>query len=104
MKPRVRELRGDFALLKTPTTSFRANALYLEVIRLAYNLVIAFQRGFLAECWQSHTIQKLRSKLFLLAGELTRPQNRRSLRLKDSPLIERLAEEILSRTAGLSPL
>jgi len=29
---------------KIPTRAFAANALYLEVIRLAYNLVTAFQR------------------------------------------------------------
>jgi hypothetical protein len=27
-----------------PTHAFEANALYLEVVRLAYNLVTAFQR------------------------------------------------------------
>ena len=37
MEPRIHELREDFALRKIPTSSFEANALYLEVIRLAYN-------------------------------------------------------------------
>jgi hypothetical protein len=39
MEPRIRELREDFALRKIPTASFAANALYLEIVRLAYNLV-----------------------------------------------------------------
>lgn len=104
MEPRIRELREDFALRKIPTASFEANALYLEVIRLAYNLVTAFQRACLPESWHSDTLQKLRFKLFLLPGELTRPQNRPTLRLKDSPLIQRLAEEIPARIARLSPL
>ena len=43
MEPRICELREDFALRKIPTASFAANALYLEIIRLAYNLVTAFQ-------------------------------------------------------------
>lgn len=44
MERRIRELREDFALPKIPSRSFAANALYLEIIRLAYNLVTAFQR------------------------------------------------------------
>ena len=60
------------------------------MIRLAYNLVTAFQRTCLPESWQTYTLQKLRFKLFLLPGELTRPQNRPILRLKESPPIQRL--------------
>ena len=104
MEPRIHELREDFALRKIPTASFEANALSLEVIRLAYNLVTAFQRTCLPESWQGHTLPKLRFKLFLLPGELTRPQNRPTLRLKDSSLIQRLAEDMLARVAKLSPL
>ena len=104
MEPRIHELREDFALRKIPTASFEANALYLEVIRLAYNLVTAFQRTCLPESWQSYTLQKLRFKLILLPGQLTRPQNRPTLRLKESPLIQRLADDILARVAKLSPL
>src|SRR5260221_14435695 len=59
MEPRIRELREDFALRKIPTASFAANALYLEIVRLAYNLVTAFRRN--------------------------RPQNRPILRLRESP-------------------
>src|SRR6516164_8435370 len=43
MERRIREIREDYALRKIPTHAFEANALYLEVIRLAYNLVTAFQ-------------------------------------------------------------
>src|SRR5437667_591927 len=82
MEPRICELREDFALRKIPTASFAANSLYLEIIRLAYNLVTAFQRNCLQESWQSLTLEKSRYKLFLLPGELTRPQNRPVLRLR----------------------
>ncbi len=56
----------------TPSARFplrrsRPNALYLEIVRLAYNSVTAFQRNCLEESWQSlPTLQKLRYKLFLL--------------------------------------
>jgi hypothetical protein len=104
METRIRELREDFALRKIPTASFAANALYLEVVRLAYNLVTAFQRSCLEESWQSLTLQRLRYKLFLIPGELTRPQNRPVLRLRPSPMLEDLSEKILARAARLRPL
>src|SRR5580692_8506470 len=104
MEPRICELREDFALRKIPTASFAANAIYLEVIRLAYNLVTAFQRTCLPETWQSHTLQTLRFKLFLLPAELTRTHNRPALRLRESPHLQRLAHEILAKIDSLTPL
>jgi hypothetical protein len=104
MEPRIRELREDFALRKIPTRTFAANALYLEVVRLAYNLVTAFQRTCLPEEWQSLTLSKLRHRLFWLPGELTRPQNRPTLRLANSPTIQAWTEKILHRVHKLKPL
>jgi hypothetical protein len=104
MEPRIAELREDFALRKIPTASFVANAFYLEIIRLAYNLVTAFQRICLQESWQHLTLAKLRQKLFLLPGELTRPQNRPILRLRESPLLQDLAHDISSNIRKLDPL
>jgi hypothetical protein len=53
MEPRICELREDYALRKIPTSSLTANALYMEILRLAYNLVTAFSAelpgGILAE-------------------------------------------------------
>jgi hypothetical protein len=104
MEPRIHELREDFAVRKIPTASFEANALYLEVIRLAYNLVAIFQRMCLPEEWQSLTLSKLRRRLFWLPGELTRPQNRPTLRLAKSRIIATWSEQILHRTHKLKPL
>ena len=104
MEPRICELREDFAMRKIPTASFAANSLYLEIIRLAYNLVTAFQRNCLEESWQNLTLQKLRYKLFLLPGELTRPHNRPILRLKESPILRDLARDILKGVHRLKPL
>ena len=104
MEPRIRELREDFALRRIPTRAFAANALYLEVIRLAYNLVIAFQRTCLPESWQNFPLSKLRKKLFWLPAELTRPQNRPTLRLAEIPAIQGLAEKILHQVHRQKPL
>lgn len=100
MEPRICELREDFGLRKIPTASFAANALYLEIIRLAYNLVPAFPRNCLKESWQNLTLQKLRYKLFLLPGELTRPV----LRLQESSFLRDLARDVLKRVHRLKPL
>ena len=104
MERRIREIREDYALRKIPTRAFAANALYLEVIRLAYNLITAFQRTCLPEDWQTLTLSKLRRRLLWLPGELTRPQNRPTLRLANSRLIEMWAEKILHRVHKVKPL
>jgi len=104
LEPRLRELLEDYALRKIPTRSFQANALFLEIIRLAYNLVTAFQRLCLPESWQRFTLSKLRYKLFLLPGELTRPQNRPVLRLRESSILQALADDILRSIKTLRPL
>jgi hypothetical protein len=104
MEPRIRELREDFALRRIPTRVFAANALYLEVIRLAYNLVTAFQRTCLPQAWRDLTLTKLRHKLFWLPGELTRPQNRPPLRLAEIPALRDLTEKILHQVHRQKPL
>jgi hypothetical protein len=104
MEPRIRELREDYALRKIPTRAFAANALYLEVVRLAYNLVTAFQLTCLPEGWQSLTLSKLRHRLFWLPGELTRPQNRPTLRLPSRPAIQEWTTHILHQIHTLKPL
>ena len=104
LERRIRELREDYALRKVPTRAFAANALYLEIVRLAYNLVTAFQRTCLPEDWQSLTLSKLRHRLFWLPGELSRPENRPTLWLGNSIPIRMWTEKILSRAHKVKPL
>lgn len=104
MEPRIGELREHFALRKIPTRAFDANALYLEIIRLAYNLVTAFQRICLPPDWQDLTLRTLRYKLLWLPGELTRPQNRPMLRIADSPIVRKWADKIRSNIQKVKPL
>lgn len=101
---RIRELRQDFAFANIPTRAFAANVLYLEIVRLAYNIVTAFQRICLPEDWQSFTLQSLRHKLFTLPGELIRPQNRPVLRFNSVPAVEPIARLIHKRLKTLAPL
>jgi len=104
MERRIREIREDYALTKIPTRAFAANALYLEVIRLGYNLVTSFQRTCLPAEWQGLTLSKLRHRLFWLPGELTRPQNRPTLRVANSRPIVNWSDQILHRVHKAKPL
>lgn len=104
MERRIRELREDYALRKIPTRAYAANALYLEILRLAYNLVTAFQRTCLPSAWQELTLSKLRHRLFWLPGELTRPQNRPTLRLPGRPAVQEWTAHILHQVHRLKTL
>jgi hypothetical protein len=104
MERRIRELREDFAFRKIPTRAFAANALYLEVVRMAYNLVTAFQQTCVPEGWRTLTLSKLRHKLFWLPGELTRPHNRPTLRLAQIPENETVMGQILTAVHKQKPL
>ena len=70
--------REDYALRKIPTASFAANALYLETSGLPTTWSLLSSGIAWRNPGRSPTLQKLRYKLFLLPGELTRPQNRLS--------------------------
>lgn len=104
MELRIRELQHDFALCKIPTRSYAANSLFLAVVRLAYNLVTAFQNICLPDPWSTLTLSRLRYNLFLLPGELTRPGNRPILRLRPTPKLQDLAQSILRRLRHLPAL
>ena len=99
-----RQLRQDDALHKVPTRAFAANALDLEVVRLAYNLVTAFPPTCLPEDWQSLTLSKLRHRWFWLPGELSRPENRPTLWWGNSAPLGMWTEKILHRAPKLKPL
>jgi len=58
----------------------------------------------LQESWQNLTLSKLRFKLFLIPGELTRPQNRPILRLRQSSMLQELADDMLRKIGRLKPI
>lgn len=61
------------------------------------------KRNCLRESWQNLTLTKLRYKLFLLPGELSRPQNRPALRLRESPTLRDLANDVLTKLGRAKP-
>jgi len=64
-----------------------------------------FTRAVVESAWQITSGGMLPGdhiELFLLPGELTRPQDR-PVRLKELPLIERLVQDILAKAAKITP-
>lgn len=76
----IKELKYNYGLGHIPTHRFDANALYLQILRLAYNLVLGFQALCLPPHWQRATLGRIRNEFFLLPAVLTRPQGRPTLR------------------------
>jgi len=76
----IKELKYDYGLGHIPTRRFTANALYFQLLRLAYNLVVGFQTLCLAERWHHATLATIRHEFFLLPAILARPQGRPTLR------------------------
>ena len=73
-------------------------------MRLAYNLVTAFQQTCVPELWRHLTLSKLRHKLLWLPGELIRPQHRPILRLAEIPENKAMVEKILTTVHKQKPL
>lgn len=76
----IKELKYDYGLGHIPTRRFNANALYLQLLRLAYNLVVGFQTLCLSDGWHQATLATIRHEFFLLPAVLARPQGRPTLR------------------------
>ena len=72
----IREFKDCYAMSKIPTGSFWANAVYLEAILWAYDLVLAFQMLCLPAEVQHWNISTLRRELWWLPAEWVRRGHR----------------------------
>jgi hypothetical protein len=77
----IKELKGDYPFTKIPTRYWQANEAYFHLLMLAYNLINWFKRLCLPPAFQRLTLQKLRTQLLLIPGELVRIDNRPLLKL-----------------------
>ena len=77
----IKELKGDYPLGKIPTKHFAANEAYFHTLLFSYNLINWFKRLCLPTEFQNMTLKTLRARLLLIPGELTRPDNRPTLKL-----------------------
>lgn len=76
----IRSLKEDYYLGNIPTKTFSANALYLEILLWAYDLIRWFQRLCLPERDHRKTLATLRQELLLMPGSFAQHGSKQILR------------------------
>jgi len=97
----IKELKHDYALGQLPTRRFAANALYFEILRLAYNIVVGFQTLCLPTTWANATLSTIRNDFFLLPAVLVRPQGRPALRFPSHLPVKADIQTVIARLQEL---
>ncbi|MFQ5931688.1 MAG: IS1380 family transposase [Nitrospiraceae bacterium] len=97
----VRELKGDYPLGRIPTKHFFANEAYFHLLLLAYNLINWFKRLCLPAEFRAMTLGTLRSRLLLAPAQLTRTNNRPTLKLPENFLYQQVWHHTLKQIERL---
>jgi hypothetical protein len=100
----LREFKDAYQLAKIPTRSFWANAVYLELILWAYDLVLSFQQLCLPPEVQHWNISTLRRELWWLPAEWVKRENRNYLRLPAWYPRQELFRQIQTAATRVQPL
>ncbi len=89
---RLKELRSDFSGAHLPCSTFRANAVYLYLNVIAYNLLVLLRMKLGLE-WHGNRAGTFRSRLYDIAGLIVR--HSREWVLKVNPVDLKLLDEAL---------
>lgn len=84
MEKAIGELKNGFGLDRLPCGQLMANAAYLQVCMIAYNLVATFKNCALPQSWRKFEIKNLRFRLLCRAGKLVRHAGQTFLKLAQS--------------------
>ena len=68
---RIKELKIGFGMERMPCGQFGANAVFLRIGVLAYNLFVMFKQDVLPKEYQRCQVQTLRWRLYQTAGKVT---------------------------------
>jgi len=101
----IRSLKEDYYLGNVPTKTFSANALYLEILLWAYDLIRWFQRLCLPERDHRKTLATLRQELLFMPGSFARHGSRQILRFPSNAPQQKTfwyAKERISRLKDLN--
>lgn len=101
----IRSLKEDYYLGNIPTKTFSANALYLEILLWAYDLIKWFQRLCLPERDHRKTLATLRQELLLMPGSFAQHGSRQILRFPRNALQQKTfwyAKDKISRLKDLN--
>lgn len=102
MENLIKEHKTGFGLEKLPTQKFMANAVWLLIGQLAYNLVAWFKKLVLPKAYEKATIKTLRHHLLNLAGKLVRSGRRWYLVLSEHYLYQEVWRYALKQLAKLA--
>ena len=89
---RLKELRSDFSGAHLPCSTFQANAVYLYLNVIAYNLLVLLRMTLGLE-WHGNRAGTFRSRLYDIAGLIVR--HSREWVLKVNPVDRKLLDEAL---------
>ncbi len=101
----IRSLKEDYYLGNIPTKTFSANALYLEILLWAYDLIKWFQRLCLPARDHHKTLATLRQELLLMPGSFAVHGSRQILRFpRNAPQQKTFwyAKDKINKLQGLS--
>lgn len=102
MEKALGELKDGFSLDHLPCGQLSANAAYLQVCLIAYNLVQAFKSLALPKGWEKFEVKNLRFRLLCRAAKLVRHAGQTVLKLSHGYAHFEVFER--ARWAVLSPL
>lgn len=100
----LREFKEGYGLAKIPTQRYVANAVYMELLLWAYDLVLGFGQMCLPQEVQHWNMTTLRRELWWLPAEWVRRHNRNTLRLPRQYPRQKLFEQIERATRRIPPL
>ena len=101
MEKAIGELKGGFGMDHLPCGQLMANAAFLQVCLIAYNLVQTFKSVALPKGWEKFEIKNLRFRLLCRAAKLVRHAGQTILKLSHSYAHFEIFEQ--ARWAILSP-
>jgi hypothetical protein len=102
MENLIKEHKSGFGLEKLPTQKFMANAVWLLIGQLAYNLVAWFKKLVLPERYEKATIKTIRHHILNLAGKIVASGRRWFLVLSEHYLYQEVWRYALKQLAKLA--
>ena len=101
---RIKEVKSDFAVSRPPCSDFDANALYVAVCALAFNIFVLMRHGLPAGMRRSRA-STLRVELFALAGKIVYHGRQWQLKLPDGylSLLSHALATLRERLGGVLP-
>lgn len=97
----IKELKINLPLAKIPTRNFVANEAYLQIILLAYNLVVWFKIFCLPKKFQKKKLMNLRLDLLMLPARLVKSGSHNILKLPVGYIYQREFFHILQNIQKL---